>query len=900
MSKYLKRLAMIVLTAVLSITVLTGPVFAVPPTDTPNDQDTSEQTQDGEENTTEQPTCYDEVGGIGWLICPGTSFLANVIDGAYEILESLVAVNPISTDTDAPVHVVWDYLRNISNLIFVIVFLIIIYSQLTGYGINNYGIKRMLPRLIIAAILMNLSYVICSVAVDLSNIIGFSFRNVFNEISKAAIENGTIGEAAQSFSVGGVVGAVLGIGTAAGGLVLATSLAGGFTGLIWLLIPIVLSGALAVISALITMAARQALVLLLIMVSPIAIAAYLLPNTEQWFKRWYKLLFSMLVFFPMFSILYGASNLAGLVMISSAKDWLGVVLGIAVLVLPLFMSIPLLRMSGTVLGCIDGMVHRTGAPLGGRLGRYANDRRMLARQQQLLNNSYRPSARLAQWLDRRHTARVSDMRQNESTLSEVRAANYKKDHTRRDGTLNRRGQNYYLNQARTIQARNIIEKFDIDMDEGFEDNGDARVRRADAGRVAAANSIYKKAITDSAINGSRKATVGMENLRRRANTIQEGLKEADSEISKQVAESFNYQHLTESEVNSLSAADRAAYNSRVSRATNAVLADAITAKRKADSTAKSNYLELYNDAPPGPTVVKQLEKAFDERDYNSMDAAIAVIRQRGDFNLINDVVKAKSADIADDQVMQKHLSEALLGIKGDYGMLGAYSTAIMKRRGMSSSGRNIEAFIDYDTFLRRTPLAGDVDTTAAEKVSLEFLMKSYADYNFATTQDKNTFKDILANQIDGTFSPRYMAFSDKQVITALFSGKQNGEALTNLISLITGGYSKANRSQEEIAFFNNNQAQIHDYITNTVLANMTTNNVTSGKSDVFVALNDVLTATNPAETTTINFEGNDIVVSNELRNILQNQVNALNRTNAVGQRSGMSKKVRAILGIRQD
>ena len=55
-------------------------------------------------------------------------------------------------------------------------FLAIIISQLTGFGISNYGIKKMLPRLIIAAILVNLSIYICQIAVDLSNILGYGLR----------------------------------------------------------------------------------------------------------------------------------------------------------------------------------------------------------------------------------------------------------------------------------------------------------------------------------------------------------------------------------------------------------------------------------------------------------------------------------------------------------------------------------------------------------------------------------------------------------------------------------------------------------------------------------------------------------------------------------------------------
>lgn len=62
--------------------------------------------------------------------------------------------------------------RNYANVAFIVVFLIIIFSQVSNVGINNYGIKRMLPKLLIAAILVNISFYVCAIMVDLSNLLG--------------------------------------------------------------------------------------------------------------------------------------------------------------------------------------------------------------------------------------------------------------------------------------------------------------------------------------------------------------------------------------------------------------------------------------------------------------------------------------------------------------------------------------------------------------------------------------------------------------------------------------------------------------------------------------------------------------------------------------------------------
>ena len=898
MSKYLKRLGIVLLAAAFSLFLLSGPVFAVPAdTDTNPTPDTSEETETEEEEQ-EQTTCYDEVGGIGWLICPGTSFLANIIDGAYGILNELINVDPVPLEDDAPIHVVWDYLRNIANLAFVIVFIIIIYSQLTGVGISNYGIKRMLPRLIIAAILLNVSYFISAIAVDLSNILGSGFQSIFNEISEVAMTNGSVSETAANTSVAGIVTTILGVGTAS--TIGALSLAGGFTGLIWLLIPIVLSGALAIISALITMAARQALILLLVMISPLAFVAYLLPNTEKWFKKWTNLFTSMLVFYPMFSILYGASNLAGLVTITSATNWLGVVLGIAIMVLPLFMSIPLLRMSGTVLGRIDGLVHRTAAPAQMRLRHTADENRRRAKARQLSSTSYRPSTRLAQFINQRNIDRANDIAEAQKTADNIANAKYRRRHYNAHGQLNNRGLRYYNNQQLRMNAQEVITKFDTDMDEGFDENDTSRIRAADKKRVAAMNAGYTKAINESAINASRKRIVNNENLKRRADTIQKGLANPDSEISRQMAESFNYQHQDAAAIASMTPQQREAYQKATSRAMNAVLSDAITAKRKADAESESMYSELYNDMLAGPEISKNLVKSFQTKDYNSMSAAIKVMAKRGDYDALTDVLSSHSGEISNDVRVQKQLADTLITMKSDDALLWSWGKALMMRRGMSGAGKQIEAYVNLSDYIRGTNLAGDIDAGAAAKVARATLVPNIGDPGIAKTQDRTFWKSIQEARVNGVISdPRDLVLSMKQIRSAAASGTIDGETLATINSLLTGGFDKiqaGTANAQETAFFNNNiagiRANVIDY-----LKDMSAGQLVTSKSGTMKALNDFLMHIDPGNTVTT---AAGKVVNAEFYNLFENQRAALNKQTATSQRSTMNPEVRKMLGIDLD
>lgn len=289
------------------------------------------------------------VGGIGWIICPVSVFLAESMDNIFNFLASLIATQPLMLgDSNNSMYTAWNITRTIANLAFVIVFLIIIYAQLTNLGISNYGLKKLTPRLIVAAVLVNVSYYIAAAAIDLSNIIGYSLQDVFNIIREdvfhitndnfAGVNNNPWTTVTTVvLAGGGVIGGVY--YAAAGGL--------------YFLIPILIGLGLTALFVLVILAARQAIIVILVILAPLAFVANLLPNTEKWFDKWKDLFFTMLIFFPAFALIFGGSQLAGQIIIQNAGDNIVTVLfGMAVQVAPLVITPILLRLSGSLLGKI--------------------------------------------------------------------------------------------------------------------------------------------------------------------------------------------------------------------------------------------------------------------------------------------------------------------------------------------------------------------------------------------------------------------------------------------------------------------------------------------------------------------------------------------------------------------
>lgn len=307
---------------------------------------------------------------IGWLICPVMSFLGSLADGAYyflsnNFLEVDASLFNRSAEND-PVYTVWIQVRNVANILFIIIFLIVIFSQLTSIGISNYGIKRMLPRLVIAVVLVNLSYFISQAVVDISNILGHSIYSVFEswQNTVAGIAEGTAYPVGTEGTWVGIVATVIG-----GGVLIFLLLAA--------LIPTLVAAVVSLLMMFFILVARQALVVLLVIISPLAFVAFILPNTESWFKKWGKTLVAMLLLFPIVAAVFGGSRLASKVITTTfnnkvegdGNNIFGQIIGGLVQVLPLFLVPSLIKKSLDAVGNVSGLLSKFRSGVRGTVGK---------------------------------------------------------------------------------------------------------------------------------------------------------------------------------------------------------------------------------------------------------------------------------------------------------------------------------------------------------------------------------------------------------------------------------------------------------------------------------------------------------------------------------------------------
>ena len=204
-----------------SLSSATYAVYSFTPPNTYEQTSTSTISIESPSENSTSTSC--DVQGIGWIICPVSNWLADGIDYMYSALQEFLKTKPLeTTNQNSGIYLAWVIMRNISNVAFIVAFLVIIYSQLTSVGISNYGVKKMLPRLVIAAVLVNLSFTFCAVLLDLSNVTGYAFQDAFMGIKNTI---STVGENTSTWTWSEVISTALSNGALAVGAGYAVSLA---------------------------------------------------------------------------------------------------------------------------------------------------------------------------------------------------------------------------------------------------------------------------------------------------------------------------------------------------------------------------------------------------------------------------------------------------------------------------------------------------------------------------------------------------------------------------------------------------------------------------------------------------------------------------------------------------
>lgn len=310
---------------------------------------------------TKDDLCYSSAGAMGWILCPAIVATSGVGNFMWDQMKGFLQFDVSILDQGQSVEQGWNTMRDIANVIFIILFLFVIFSQLTGVGIDNYGIKKILPKLVVIAILINLSFVLCRIFVDLSNILGVGLQKMFEGLAENIQTIDTNPDATAGMFVGGATGLVVaGVGIA----FLFNFLKGQNWGQFFASAAIAIGGALIVVLVgifvgFLILSIRQAGVVIAIVLSPIAVVLYALPNTEKLSKKWWEIFKALLIVYPICGAMMGAGVFAKKLFVDKAP-----LIAMIISVVPFFFVPILLKNSLSAMGNLGGKISALGRGLG--------------------------------------------------------------------------------------------------------------------------------------------------------------------------------------------------------------------------------------------------------------------------------------------------------------------------------------------------------------------------------------------------------------------------------------------------------------------------------------------------------------------------------------------------------
>lgn len=196
------------------------------------------------------------------------------VKGLIEVAQYSNFVSPGPT----AVQVGWRVARDLSNMFFIIILLVIAFATIVGY--EEYNLRRLLPRLLIMAVVINFSKTITGLVIDVGQVIMLTFVNGFKDAAG--------GNFLKAFQVDKLLRMSQRGDVSTGGLVVGMMLA-------FVMVSI---AAAVVLIMLITLIFRFVYLWILVILSPIAFLASTIPPGRPVYDKWWGELKKYVIYGP--------------------------------------------------------------------------------------------------------------------------------------------------------------------------------------------------------------------------------------------------------------------------------------------------------------------------------------------------------------------------------------------------------------------------------------------------------------------------------------------------------------------------------------------------------------------------------------------------------------------------
>lgn len=289
-------------------------------------------------------TCESLNPGLGYVTCGVLRLVLDALDGFIGIFVGVLEIE-FSVEQRDVLKSIWNGFRSIANVGFAIAFMVVIYSAATGNALKAYDVKRLLPKLAIAAIGVQVSLDVTLWLIQLSNDVG----NGIADLILSPLPGNASGNTSVATAI--IRGSPLGT---SGGLseFAAEGLLTTFTVLLLIAAAVFSLAGLAIMTVVFLL--RNIAIIVLSVMSPLWAVSTVMPFLDGFSSQYKKRYQQMLMLFPIASAFIASGRLVGAVLLETQTGNANTLealanrsIGTAATFAPFFMAGQMVQMAGS-------------------------------------------------------------------------------------------------------------------------------------------------------------------------------------------------------------------------------------------------------------------------------------------------------------------------------------------------------------------------------------------------------------------------------------------------------------------------------------------------------------------------------------------------------------------------
>ncbi|MBX4199816.1 hypothetical protein KW789_02905, partial [Candidatus Saccharibacteria bacterium] len=317
----------------------------------------------GDTAGTDDGTCELNSSGfsLAWVMCPilaaATDF-SNKLTSKFEGQLSFSVSQDIRSDNggQTKVRTTWLLVKNLATAFLVIIMLVMVISQAIGSGpFDAYTMRKILPRLVVAVIVMQLSWPLFAWVVDVFDHAGKGLGELmyapFGGPDQLKLGGLLANAKISTLEAAGINYALLipliGLGMASLPMLLAAAV----------------TASMAILVALITLIFRKILIIMALILAPLALLAWILPGTQKYWKLWQDNFIKLLAMYPLVVAIIAAGRIFAYVVGTQGNGlFLNFLLVLVGFFGPLFILPRTFKWGGGIMSMVGNTVSSTFKP----------------------------------------------------------------------------------------------------------------------------------------------------------------------------------------------------------------------------------------------------------------------------------------------------------------------------------------------------------------------------------------------------------------------------------------------------------------------------------------------------------------------------------------------------------